>query len=453
MMKVGIITLGCDKNTVDSEYLAGTLARTGVMVANAEPEPCGETFDAVFINTCGFIADAKAESVRAIIAWLEHKFELAAQGCRMKVFVMGCLSQRYVRDLSHDLPEVDGFMGVGDVESAISLLNSPVSLLMPVSKVFEPPRAVAIDRKMPRLALGSGKSHGFLKIADGCSHKCAFCAIPSFKGKYQSVPNDVLLSEARMLVKRGVKEIVLVAQDTSAYGRDIYGSQYGIAELLAELADLSGDFWLRIMYFYPGGVTDKFIEAMTSSPRIIRYLDIPLQHLHPDVLRRMNRSHLEIGTFDLVRRLRKVLPGIVLRTTFMVGYPGETKEEFEFLCAGARELSFEHMGAFRFSAEQDTPAAAIKPRVLHNEKMKRFRRLMRQQADISLAWNRTRIGTTQRVLVEGQLDDGRHVGRCASEAPEVDGYVIISNHMTLKPHSFADVRITDAETYDLFGEV
>ena len=452
-LKIGIVTLGCDKNTVDSEYFAGVLGCDGaeVVPAPTEPDDAQAHLDAVIINTCGFIADAKAESVRSILAWIERKRQQADAGQPLRVFVAGCLSQRYRESLAGEMPEVDAFLGVGDFAQVAGIVRAPAAPdAAPAMHVHDTP-CVAPVQPLPRIAMGPRPPHAFLKIADGCNHNCTFCAIPSFKGRYQSVPRNVLLDEARALLAQGVREINLVAQDTSEYGRDLYGGRYGIADLLRALADLPGDFWLRVLYFYPGGVNDAFLAAMASSPKIVRYLDMPLQHLDAGVLRRMKRPHTEVRTARLVARLRDAIPGIALRTTFLVGFPGETDEEFGRLLRGAKKLGFERMGAFTYSTEEGTVAAAMKPKVPVGTKRRRLDQLMRQQAEVSRRLLAGRVGTKTTVLVEGRLDDGRYAARGHADAPGVDGLVIVTARQELQAGDFVRVRITGADTYDLFA--
>jgi ribosomal protein S12 methylthiotransferase len=451
-MRIAIVTLGCDKNTVDSEYLAGLLEQQGLEVAPASLNPAPtDLFDAVLINTCGFIDSAKEQSINTILAWIERKRELAAEGHAMRVFVGGCLTQRYRDELARELPEVDGFVGVGDFERLAQLVAHG-QVGGHVNLVRELPETV-VRRPTPRKVLGMPRPYAYLKIADGCNHNCTFCAIPSFKGRLRSVPREVVLEEARRLLARGARELCLVAQDTSDYGKDLYGGDYGIADLLYDLAALPGDFWLRLHYFYPGGITDAFLEAFASSPKIARYIDMPLQHLHPEILRRMKRPHVSVNIERTLQRLRERVPGVAIRTTFIVGFPTEQREHFEYLLRGIEQFRFERLGAFEYSCEEGTPAAELTPQVPRATRRRRFDRLMRTQALISEALNREKIGQTLKVLVEAQLEDNVYVGRTAHDAPEVDGAVVIETRESLVPGQFADVRITDANTYDLFGAV
>ncbi|MCX7626274.1 MAG: 30S ribosomal protein S12 methylthiotransferase RimO [Candidatus Sumerlaeaceae bacterium] len=451
-MRIAIVTLGCDKNTVDSEYLAGLLAEQGVeaVAAGLDPNP-GDIFDAVLINTCGFIDSAKEQSINTILAWLERKQEAAVEGYLMRVFVGGCLTQRYRQELAAELPEVDGFLGVGDFEKVAQLVAHG-QIGGHVNLVRELPDTV-VRRPTPRKELGVPRPYAYLKIADGCNHHCTFCAIPSFKGRLRSVPREVLCDEARRLLARGACELCLVAQDTSDYGKDLYGADYGIAELLTDLAALPGTFWIRLHYFYPGGITEKFIEAFASSPKIVPYLDVPLQHLHPDILRLMKRPHRSVNIERALERLRKGIPSLAIRTTFIVGFPGEEREHFRYLLEGIKRLRFERLGAFAYSHEEGTPATKLTPQVSPATRRRRYDRLMRTQALISGELNRQKIGKTLRVLVEAQVDDDLYLGRTEHDAPEVDGAVIIRTKQGLAIGQFVDVRVTDADTYDLYAEV
>jgi ribosomal protein S12 methylthiotransferase len=450
-MRIAIVTLGCDKNTVDSEYFAGLMAQQGAeVVAGAlEPDP-DEPCDAVVINTCGFIDAAKQQSIETILAWIERKREAAAHGQALRVFVAGCLTQRYRDELARELPEVDGFLGVGDYERLAQLVvHGQVGGA--VNLIRELP-ATVVRRPTPRLQLGAPRPYGYLKIADGCNHNCTFCAIPGFKGRVRSVPRDVLLTEARHLLAQGVRELCLVAQDTSDYGKDLDGGRIGIAELLADLAALPGDFWIRLLYFYPGGVSDALIDVMASSPKIVPYLDMPLQHLHPEVLRRMKRPHVSVNIERTLERLRRAIPDLAIRTTFLVGFPTEERRHFDYLLAGVKALRFDRLGAFEYSREEGTPAAALEPQVPRATRRRRFDRLMRAQAEISAQMAREKIGRTLRVLVEAQLDEDTFAGRAPHDAPEVDGAVIVHAPRGLRVGEFAEVQIADADTYDLFAE-
>ncbi len=455
-MKIGIVTLGCDKNTVDNEYMAGLLAENGAQVVRAladadeNPDP---DLDAVLINTCGFVESAKQQSIECIISWIDHKRERLESGQgRCRVFVAGCLTQRYRESLVQELPEVDGFMGVGEFDKVIRLVQSPADATSPYNMIQEMPVVNVRDGGLPRKQLGPQAPHAFLKIADGCNHNCSFCAIPSFKGRLRSVKKEILLAEAKLLLSRGVKEINLVAQDTSDYGKDIYGREYGISELLSELTALPGDFWIRLFYFYPGGLNAKFMDAFQSSPKVARYIDMPLQHLHPDVLHRMKRPHREVKTLEALENLRATIPGLALRTTFITGFPGETEEQFEYMLAGAQRLRFNRLGAFPFSEEEGTPSATFEDQLPRGVRQARYDRLMQAQQPISLELNQQMIGKEIKVLIEEQIEEDQWVGRSEFDAPDVDGAVAVHSTGSLTPGQFATVKVVGADYYDLIAE-
>lgn len=455
-MKIGIVTLGCDKNTVDNEYMAGLLAESGASVVRAmadaddNPDP---DLDAVLINTCGFVESAKQQSIESIISWIDHKREReeAGQG-RCRVFVAGCLTQRYRESLVQELPEVDGFMGVGEFDKVIRLVQSPADAASPYNLIQELPVVAVREGGLPRMQLGPQAPHAFLKIADGCNHNCSFCAIPSFKGRLRSVKKEILLAEAKLLLSRGVREINLVAQDTSDYGKDLYGRDYGIADLLNELCALPGDFWVRLFYFYPGGLNAKFMDAFQANSKIVRYIDMPLQHLHPEVLHRMKRPHREVKTLEALENLRATVPGLALRTTFITGFPGETDEHFNYLLEGAKRLRFNRLGAFPFSEEEGTPSATMTDQVPRRVRQARYDSLMRQQQQISLEMNQAMVGKDIKVLIENEIEENQYVGRSEFDAPDVDGAVAVHSKESLKPGQFVTARVVAADYYDLVAE-
>lgn len=455
-MKIGIVTLGCDKNTVDNEYMAGLLAEAGAQVVRAEAdadENADRDLDAVLINTCGFVESAKQQSLESIVSWIDHKMERRDAGAgRCRVFVAGCLTQRYRETLVQELPEVDGFMGVGEFDKVLRLVQSPADATSPYNLIQELPVVAVRDGGLPRKQLGPQAPHAFLKIADGCNHNCSFCAIPSFKGRLRSVKKEILLAEAKLLLSRGVKEINLVAQDTSDYGKDLYGREYGIADLLSDLSALPGDFWIRLFYFYPGGLNARFMDAFQASPKIARYIDMPLQHLHPEVLHRMKRPHREIKTLEALEGLRSAVPGLALRTTFITGFPGETEEQFEYLLEGAQRLRFNRLGAFPFSEEEGTPSATMAGQLPQAIRQARYDRLMQQQQAIALELNQQMVGRDIKVLIEQQIEEDQWVGRSEYDAPDVDGAVAVHSREALRPGQFVDARVIAADYYDLVAE-
>ncbi|MBI2433206.1 MAG: 30S ribosomal protein S12 methylthiotransferase RimO [Candidatus Hydrogenedentes bacterium] len=444
-MRVGIITLGCDKNTVDNEYVAGLLAEAGCEVTPLSWDEAPEfPLDAAIITTCGFIHSAKQQSVDSIAALAEQKRE---QGNPKRLFVAGCLAQRYAEELLHEIPEIDGLVGVGQFDQLARMVLGGEDGHVDAHR---PSPVVDIYRLIRRRRIEQ-TPHAFLKISDGCNHACTFCSIPSMKGKLRSVPPEILLDEARGLLDQGVRELNLVAQDLADYGRDRW-KDYRLPELLRDLAALDGDFWLRCLYVYPGGITDRFLEVLASEPKIVPYLDMPLQHLDTETLHRMKRPHREVNTVQLVRRLREALPNLTLRTTMIVGFPGETPQAHQRMLDLVEELRFDRLGVFQYSREEDTPAAAMPRQVGKQVREKRWHAVMERQAEISARLNERRMGRHERVLVEAYDADQRlWVGRSGAEAPEIDGNIFFSAPGYLRVGDFVHVEITEPDVYDLYG--
>lgn len=467
-MRVGLVTLGCDKNTVDNEYLAGLLGVKGhsVEIADERNPP-----DCVVITTCAFLEAAKEQSRAQIRRWVGIR---KTRGTRLGV--IGCMSQRHGPELLRDFPEIDFMAGVGQFEKVAELVcgegasrfisstgddarswdlarqsggDEPIPY---DDREFEPgaPRVV-VDRTLPRRRMDA-RPHAFLKISDGCNHTCTFCSIPLMKGIYTSVPKGTLLDEARRMLDSGVRELNIVAQDITKYGLDLERRML-LPELLQELAALEGEFWIRLFYLYPSTVTKDLIAVMKSNPKIVRYLDVPLQHLSESVLRRMRRPHDRARTMEMLRTLRAELPDVTLRTTFIVGFPGESGAEFEELLEGMEEIRFERLGVFTYSREKGTPAAELPNQLPERMKKTRRDKVMKLQAAISADWAAAQVGRTRRVLVEGSVPgSGWHVGRSSSEAADIDGVVRVHSDAPLSPGEFVDARITAADVYDLTAE-
>jgi ribosomal protein S12 methylthiotransferase len=445
-MRVGLITLGCDKNTVDNEYLAGMLEDRGCDVEFIDDIRAEQAYDAVVITTCGFIGDAKAQSVETIVDLTDRK---RATGRPRRVFVAGCLAQRYADELLQEMPDVDGIVGVGQFQQLTELILDGADPALR-SRVREVP-TVEIEHLIRRKR-SDGKPYAFLKISDGCNHGCTFCSIPLMKGRHKSVPAPVLMEEARRLIDDGVKELVLVAQDLAAYGRD-EGEEYRLPRLLRELCALDGDFRVRCLYVYPAGITEEFLDVLAGEEKLVPYLDVPLQHLDPGVLRRMNRPSKDINTFKLVERIRERVPDIALRTTMIVGFPGETRPAHLNMLNGIREMRFNWLGAFQYSREEDTPAGVLEGQLSRATKERRWKAVMETQAEITAEINRGRIGTRARVLVEGYDEDREQwIGRSAHEAPEVDGIVWLESDKPLQVGQFVDATITDTDVYDVIAQ-
>ncbi|MEA3459606.1 MAG: 30S ribosomal protein S12 methylthiotransferase RimO, partial [Chloroflexota bacterium] len=418
-----LLTLGCPKNEVDSQGMERLLQEAGYASVD---NPSAARF--LIVNTCGFIDVAKEESIEALRKLAEIKqpeqFLIAA----------GCLSQRYGRKLIEEVPALDGVIGTRRWMKIVTLLEK-LSAGESAVMVGNPPSSSA-DRAHRFVVKGAS---AYLEIAEGCSASCAFCAIPLIKGPACSRPAEAVVEDTRRLASQGIKEVILIAQDTTAYGWD-RGERDGLASLIERIPAAAPELrWLRIMYAYPQHITPRLIEVMASHPQICHYLDMPLQHAHPDVLRRMNRPSNVEGVRQLIERLRKAMPDIALRTSFIVGYPGETDEESETLLDFVQEMAFDKMGAFTYSREEGTPAAELPHQISEEVKRQRYNRLMSVQRSISLAKNKTQMGRTLDVLIEGR-GDGLSVGRSYRDAPEIDGLVLVEGELT--PGEMVPVRIT-----------
>ncbi len=444
-MIVGLITLGCDKNTVDNEYLAGMLDRAGCESVFMHGVEMDRPLDAVVVTTCGFIGSAKQQSIQAIMEMAESKRTTGNPG---RLFVAGCLAQRYSGELQQEVPEIDGIVGVGQYADLTRMIVE-AGEADGVSRVNDVPM-VDIYQFMQRRRMES-KPHAFLKLSDGCDHACTFCSIPSMKGKLRSVPPEILLKEARGLLDDGVRELNLVAQDLADYGRDRW-KDYRLPELLRDLCALDGDFWVRCFYLYPGGINDRLLEVFASEPKIVPYVDMPLQHLDREVLHRMKRPYRDVNTTLLVKRMREAVPRLVLRTTMIVGFPGETPQEHRRMLEGMEELRFDRLGAFMYSQEEGTPAGGMPRQVGKATLQKRWDAVMALQTEIAAELGERRVGETTRVLVEGFDDErGMWEGRSYAEAPEIDGSIYFESDAPVTVGEFVDVEITGAELYDLVG--
>lgn len=416
------VTLGCSKNTVDTEHLLAQLPPEEFEIVGDGPVDC------LLVNTCGFIGDAKEESVNAVLEAVAAK----SRGEAAEVIVFGCLSQRYGAELKEEIPEVDAWFGAREIAPVLRHLG------------VEPGRSV------PR-RLAPGKGYAYLKISEGCDRRCSYCAIPFIRGAHRSVPMEELVGEARMLAEGGVKELILIAQDTTYYGLDLYRRR-ALAELIGRLSEIDGIEWIRIHYSYPADFPEDVLEQMADNPKVCKYLDIPLQHISDGVLDRMHRNVDGAWTRELISRLRSRVPGVVLRTTMIVGHPGETEEQFSELLEFVREARFERLGAFTYSEEEGTyDAAHFKDDVPQEEKQSRLDRLMSLQSDISYNYNQSRIGSVERVLVDEVMPDGTLVCRSQYESPDVDGEILVRG-ASVPVGEFITVKITGAEEYDLEAE-
>ena len=432
--KINIVTLGCSKNKVDSERLAASLSHCYDIMHDSDKKS-----DVVIINTCGFIGDAKEESIDTILEYAE----LRKANKIKKLYVMGCLSQRYRKDLQNEIHEVDGFFGV----ESVSLIASQI-LRFSDSQVLK-----FSDLKYNHERVLSTPSHyAYLKISEGCNRRCAFCAIPLIRGEHVSVPMEDLIKEAELLAKKGVKELILIAQDLTYYGRDIDG-QFHIVELVKRLLEIKEFEWIRLHYGYPQGFPDKLLDMMNNEPRICNYIDLPLQHISTPILKNMRRGVDKEQTINFVKNARNRVPGIAFRTTFIVGFPGETEEQFEELCDFVREMKFERAGVFAYSAEEGTPAYEMEDDVPEEVKQERVDTIMAIQQNISLETNEKRVGTIEKVLID-RIEGDYYIGRTQYDSPEVDDEILISvDEAELNIGDFVNVKLTKADYFDLYGEI
>lgn len=428
MKLLNLITLGCSKNTVDSEHLAAQLAQAGYVITFDSDSRA----DVVVINTCGFIGDAKQESIETILAAVQAKEE----GLIDELFVIGCLSERYADELRAEIPEVDQYFGVKDWAAIVERLGGRHKSEVETTRLISTPRHYA-----------------YLKIAEGCNWKCGYCAIPLIRGKHISVPMEQILEEARNLAAEGVRELMVIAQDTTYYGIDLYGERR-LAELLEQLCRIEGIEWIRLHYAYPTAFPQDVIDVMAREKKICKYLDIPFQHISDNMLSAMKRRHTKAEAMELIARLRTAIPDIALRTTLLVGYPGETEEDVRELEQFVRDVRFERLGVFPYSEEEGTYSAThLRDDVAEEEKERRVARIMRLQEDISLENNQRRVGDELCVIVDSRQGD-YYVARSEYDSPEVDQEILIPASLRqLRRGGFYRVRITSADNYDLYGEV
>ncbi len=431
----GVVSLGCSKNRVDSEVILGMLVEKGYTITYDPSEA-----EIIIVNTCGFIESAKQEAIDTLFEMAEFK----KNGKLKLLLCTGCLSQRYGQELQQEMPEVDAFLGVGEYERLFEAIDQAQHDLRPV---FNAEYKRFYDT--PRVLTTPGYS-AYVKISDGCDHFCSYCAIPLIRGRYASRPMEDIIEECWQLAQKGVTEITLIAQDTSRYGNDFPEHKLLLPDLLEKICEIESIHWVRVLYCYPDTVDERLLDTMQRLPKVCKYLDLPLQHIDNALLKDMNRRGDEAMLRKLIRECKK--RGFVLRTTFIVGYPGETDEQFEALESFVRDTEFDRMGAFTFSPEEGTVAAERENQIDEAVKSARLDRLMGLQQRISLENNRRRIGQVEEVLVEG-FDGGRYYGRSRAEAPEIDGNIWFTSAQELKPGTYVNVKISQAFEYDLNGEL
>lgn len=433
-MKISLINHGCAKNLVDAELMLGMLAKKGYTITLDETDA-----DIVIVNTCSFIHDAEKESVQSILQMIDEG---------KKVIVTGCLSQKHDKDLKDAIPELAGMIGTSNLKDVVKLVDDIAKGKEYESIIDKDPKYIyPEDIERQQITVGASS---YLKIGEGCNYQCGYCIIPKLRGKYISRPIENIVKEANELVNKGVTEIILIAQDTSSYGIDLYGKQ-ALPELLKELNKIENLSWIRIMYAYPTQMTDELIDAIAKLDKVVKYVDIPLQHSHPRVLESMRRPVMDYR--KLVAKIRERIPNVSVRTSLIVGYPGETEEEFEDLYQFVKDVKFDRMGAFEYSREKGTYSDKLKGHLSEKVKRERRDRLMKLQQQISLENNEKYIGSTIKCIVEGYTDDGIVILRSEHDAPEIDGVVYAKSNEPVVPGDIEEVKITRADEYDLFGEI
>ena len=437
-MKILFISLGCDKNLVDSEVMLGLLASRGYEMIDDEQEA-----DIIVVNTCCFIHDAKQESVDNILEMAEYK----KTGKLKALIVTGCLAERYRQEIIDEIPEVDAVLGT----TAYDKILDAVDEALEGKHFLEMEDLQALPVVDTKRQITTGGHFAYMKIAEGCDKHCTYCIIPKIRGTYRSVPMEQLIKEAEELAAQGVKELILVAQETTLYGKDLYGEK-SLHKLLKELCKVSGIQWIRILYCYPEEITDELIQVIKEEPKICHYLDLPIQHANDEILKRMGRRTSKQELIDIVTKLRKEIPDICLRTTLITGFPGETEEQHQELVEFVDEMEFDRLGVFTYSPEEDTPAATMPDQIEEVVKLERQAELMELQQEIAFDTAENMIGREMLVMIEGKIaDEPAYVGRTYRDAPKVDGLIFVETGELLMSGDFAKVTVTGAEEYDLIG--
>ena len=446
-MKVGFISLGCSKNLIDTEVIIGKFKKHKHEIVN-NPEEA----EIIVINTCGFIESAKQEAIDTILEMAQYK----KKKCKF-IIVIGCLVQRYYEDLKKLLPEVDLFIKIEDYDTGWTSLGRFLAgqetsqtghLTGPTYKTCQMPMFKKSEY-LQRI-VSTGKNYAYLKIGEGCSNMCTYCAIPYIRGLFASRPIEDILDEAKMLANRGIKELIIIAQDTTKYGIDIYGESK-LPELLEELCKIDGIHWIRFLYSYPEGITEKLIRVVKEQEKIAKYFDIPIQHISDKVLKKMNRKTSRKDVESLIKKIRKEIPDVTLRTSLIVGFPGETEEQFEELYQFVEQTKFDKLGVFEYSREEGTAAATMTNQVHHMTKRKRYNRIMKLQQEISNEKMKEKVGTEQEVLIEDKSFNGFYIGRTKQDVPDIDGIVYIKNNK-LELNKFAKCKVVDYKDYDLIAK-
>lgn len=451
-MKVGFISLGCSKNLIDTEATIGLCKKHNLEIVTDERKA-----DIIIINTCGFIEDAKEEAIQTILEMAEYK----KQKCRYLI-VMGCLVQRYYDDLIKVLPEVDLFIKIDEYDQLWSKIEDLIKRGIVEKSKTKTSKKISEISTMPMLSqdmflnrtISTGKNYAYLKIGEGCSNKCTYCAIPYIRGSFVSRKKEDIIEEAKKLAKQGIKELIIIAQDTTKYGVDLYGKSK-LAELLQEISKIEEIKWIRFLYSYPEGITDELIEVVANNPKIAKYFDIPIQHISDDILKKMNRRTSKKQIKELIEKIRKQIPDVTLRTSLIVGFPGETKENFEELYQFVNDIEFDKLGTFMYSKEDGTPAEKLPNQIHGNTKKARYRKIMELQQEIAKEKLKEKIQQNQEVLIENISFDGSYyIGRTMQDTPEMDGIVYIKKTKEQnKMNQFVMCKIIEAQNYDLIGEI
>lgn len=448
-MNIFFVSLGCDKNLVDSEVMLGLIKEKGYQITDME-----EKADIIVVNTCCFINDAKEESINTILEMAKYKKEGSLKG----LIVAGCMAQRYKEDITKEIPEVDAILGTSGCDAIVAVIE----------EVLEGKKSVVVKKPEEEGTVNTsrinttGGFYSYLKIAEGCDKHCTYCIIPSIRGKYRSVPMEKLVSEAQALVRGGVKELILVAQETTLYGKDIYGYK-ALPKLLQALCKIEDLEWVRILYCYPEEITDELIEVMKSEEKVCNYLDMPIQHASNAILKKMGRRTSKEELVSIIKKLKTNIPDIALRTTLITGFPGETKEDHEELLEFVKDMEFDRLGVFTYSKEEDTPAAKLTPQIHKHIKKRRQGEIMELQQEIAFMHAKDMIGKTLKVMIEGKLPkeekdtlnsaENVYIGRTYMDAPNVDGYIFVNVRGEIMSGEFVKVMVTDAKEYDLIGEI
>lgn len=439
-MKILFISLGCDKNLVDSEVMLGLLEKRGYSMTDDEAEA-----DIIIVNTCCFIGDAKEESVNTILDMSEYK----KQGSCKALIVTGCMAQRYKKEIQEEIPEVDAILGTNSYDKILDAVDEALA----GHQMLDCADLVGLPEVDTDRILTTGGHYAYLKIAEGCNKRCTYCIIPSLRGNYRSFPMEKLVEQAQKLAEKGVKELILVAQETTLYGTDLYGKK-SLHELLNRLCEIPGIYWIRILYCYPEEIYPELIETMKKQPKVCHYLDLPIQHCSDRILKRMGRRTTKADLVSIIENLRKEIPDICLRTTLITGFPGETEEEHKELLEFIDTMEFDRLGAFTYSPEEDTPAASFEDQIPEEVKLDRKDELMEMQQEVAFDLAKEMEGRELVVMVEGKVaDENAYVARTYKDAPGVDGYLFINTDETLVSGDFVRVRVTGAHEYDLTGEI